>query len=241
MGKIEKETLIKNIIVIINVIVFYYLLFVGRNQYLYGMNYFMCILFMVLNSLLIFFFGLLKNDKKTYSTNIFIYIALYCYLLFTITFIISRDTFRFYNWWYAGQYEPFYTIISQFKYGSTLSIIKNILGNSVMIIPLSFLLMIKNKKFNNILWQSLITLPIIIIIEFLQASTHTGAFDIDDIILNYAGTVIFTFLITRFSIIDKIRNLFYKDFKLKTGIKQMLFYISLVLIVIFDLFIFIKN
>lgn len=236
----KKESIIKNILIVLNIIVFYYMLFVGRNQYLYGMNYFMCILFMLLNASFVFSYGLLRNNKETYKSNILIYIALYGYLLFTITFIISRDTFRFYNWWYTGQYKPFYTIISQFKYGSTLSIIKNILGNSLMLIPLSFLLMIKNKKFNNIFRQSLITLPIIILIELLQASTHTGSFDIDDIILNYMGTLLFTFLISRFHIIDKIRNLFYTDFKLKNKIKYMLFYISLIIIILFDIFIFIK-
>ena len=195
---------------------------------------------MILNSIFVFFYGLLKNNKKIFSSNIYIYIALYCYLLFTITFVISRTEFRFYNWWYSGQYKPLNTIISQFKYGSTFSIIKNILGNSIMLIPLSFLLMIKNKKYNNIIKQSIIILPIIIIIEFLQATTHTGAFDIDDIILNYIGTLFFTFLITRFNIIDKVRKVFYTDFKLNIKIKNILFYISLSILIIFDIYIFIK-
>ena len=236
----KRENIIKNFILVLNIIIFYYLLFIGRNQYLYGMNYFMCIVFMILNSLFIFFYGLLKNNKKTYNMNILVYIFLYSYLLFTITFIISRTEFRLYNWWYAGQYEPFYTIISQFKYGSFTSISKNILGNSVMLIPLSFLLMIKNKKFNNVLKQAIIILPVVVAIELLQAFTHTGAFDIDDIILNYIGTLVFTFIITRFGIIDKIRKLFYTDFKIKSNIKNILFYLSLIILIIFDVIIFIK-
>ncbi len=236
----KKESIIKNTVLVLNIIIFYYLLFVGRNQYLYGMNYFICIVFMILNSLFIFFYGLLKNEKKTYSTNILVYILLYSYLLFTITFIISRTEFRFYNWWYAGQYEPFHTIISQFKYGSVTSIAKNILGNSVMLIPLSFLLMIKNEKFKNVLKQSLIILPVVVAIELLQAFTHTGEFDIDDTILNYVGTLAFTFIITRFGIIDKIRKLFYTDFKIKSNIKSIVFYLSLILLIIFDVIIFIK-
>jgi len=236
----NKENTLKNVLFILNIIIFYYLLYTGRNQYLYGMNYFRCILFMLLNSLSIFFYGILKNDKKSYSQNIIYYIVLYGYLLFTITFIISRTEFRFYNWWYSGQYIPFNTIISQFKYGSTLSFAKNVVGNLVMLIPLSFLLMIKNKKYNNILKQSIIILSIIIIIELLQASTHTGAFDIDDIILNYFGTLIFTFIITRFYLIDKIRNLFYTDFNLTNKLKTILFYVSLIMVAIYDIFIFIK-
>lgn len=230
----NKEKLLKNIILILNTILFYYLVFIGRNQYLYDMNYLKSILFMVFHFFFLFFYGVLANNRKTYNSNIILYIVLYSYLLFAITFIIGRSEFKFYNWWYIGQYKPFYTILSQFKYGSTLSIIKNIFGNSIMLLPLSFLLMIKNKKFNNILKQSIIILPIIIIIELLQALTHTGTFDIDDIILNYIGTLIFTFLITRFHIIDKIRKLFNTDFKLKMSTKRILFYIWFIILIFLD-------
>ena len=74
----------------------------------------------------------------------------------------------------------------------------------------------------------------------LQAFTHTGSFDIDDIILNYMGVVVFTFLITRFKIIDKIRKLFYTDFKLKLRHKKVLFYISLTVLIVTDIVIFIN-
>ena len=128
----------------------------------------------------------------------------------------------------------------QIKYGSTALLLKNIVGNIVMLIPLSFLLMIKNLKNKNILRQSVIIISTIIIIEVLQAFTHTGSFDIDDIILNYMGVVVFTFLITRFKIIDKIRKLFYTDFKLKLRHKKVLFYISLTVLIVTDIVIFIN-
>ena len=231
----NKEIIIKNTLLILNIILFYYLLFIGWNKYAYDMNYLKCIIFMLANVVFLFSYGILKNEKKVYNSNIIIYIFLFIYLLFTFTFLIGRTEFKFYNRWYAGQYIPFNTIVSQFKYGSTSSILKNVIGNSIMIIPMSFLLMIKNKKFNNIFWQSLITLPMILIIEVLQASTHTGAFDIDDIILNYFGTVVFALIITRFGIIDKIRNLFFIDFNLNIRIKKIIFYICASLLLIFDI------
>lgn len=231
----NKEIIIKNTLLILNIILFYYLLFIGWNKYAYDMNYLKCIIFMLANVVFLFSYGILKNEKKVYNSNIIIYIFLFCYLLFTFTFLIGRTEFKFYNRWYAGQYIPFNTIVSQFKYGSTSSILKNVIGNSIMIIPMSFLLMIKNKKFNNIFWQSLITLPMILIIEVFQASTHTGAFDIDDIILNYFGTVVFALIITRFGIIDKIRNLFFIDFNLNIRIKKIIFYICASLLLIFDI------
>ena len=102
-----------------------------------------------------------------------------------------------------------------------------------MLVPLSFLLMIKNKKYNNILKQLLIIIPIVIFIELFQEITWTGAFDIDDIILNLTGPVLFTFLITRFNFIDKIRKLFYNTFKDKKVIKYLIYIISLIIPIIF--------
>ena len=237
----RKITIVKYSILIINVLIYIYLLFIGRNQYLYNISYFKCILFMILTSLFIYISGLVLKREKEYKLNIIIYIILYLLLLFSVTFCIGRENIQFYNWWYYGQYTPFNTILNQFKYGSINSIIKNVLGNSIMLIPLSFLLMLKNLKYKNIFKQSIITLPIIIGIEILQAFTHTGYFDIDDIILNYFGTLIFTFLITRFKLVDKIRTLFFTDFNLNIKIKYIVFYFTLVLLIIFDIFLFIGN
>lgn len=234
----KKIVIIKNILLVFSFMLYFYVVFIGRNQYIYNVSYTKCILFMIIMSLFIFAYGLVMNNDKTYKSNIIMYIFFFIILLLSVTFFIGRDKIRFYNWWYSGQYEPFYTIMSQFKYGSDLSILKNIIGNSIMLIPLSFLLMIKNKKYNNILKQSIITLPIIISIELLQAFTHTGIFDIDDIILNYLGTMLFTFIITRFHIIDRIRKLFYTDYKWKYSLKKLIFYISSILMVAYDFILF---
>ena len=74
---------------------------------------------------------------------------------------------------------------------------------------------------------------IVIFIELFQEITWTGAFDIDDIILNLTGPVLFTFLITRFNFIDKIRKLFYNTFKDKKVIKYLIYIISLIIPIIF--------
>lgn len=194
---------------------------------------------MLLLSLFIYVCGISEDRDKSFKTNINIYLILFFILLFSVTFIIGRDRFHLYSWSYRDQMIPFRTIKSQIKYGSSLSILKNLIGNSIMLIPLSFLLMIKNKKYNNILRQTPITLPLIIFIEILQTYTHTGTFDIDDIILNYLGTIIFTFIITRFNLIEKIKKIFYTDYKFNEKLKNYLLYFSLILIIIFDILLFI--
>ena len=76
-------------------------------------------------------------------------------------------------------------------------------------------------------------MPIIILIEVLQGFTHTGVFDIDDIILNYLGVVIFVIILGKTKLIDKIKPIFYKDFKLKNKTKNIILSISLILLIIF--------
>ncbi len=233
----EKFHFLKSILLITSILIYSYLVFIGRNQYIFNISYTKCITFILLICLSLYIYGVIENRNKTYKTNVNIYILLYFVLLVSVTFFIGRTDIRFYNWWYSGQYEPFHTITSQLHYGTKLSILKNLIGNSIMLVPLSFLLIIKNVKYKNIFKQSIIILPTIITIEVLQAFTHTGIFDIDDIILNYFGTVIFTFLITRFSIIDKIKKIFYIDYSIRNSIKYVIFYLTLFLLIIYTLII----
>lgn len=235
----KRFMIIKNIVLTINLFIFFFLVCIGRNEYIYDMTYSRCIIFMIINSIFIYTYGIFLNKEEVYKLNILIYILLYFILLISITFFIGRVDIEFNTSLYFDQIKPFHTIISQFKYGSKLSFLKNIIGNCTLFIPFSFLLMINNLKYRNILKQSIIILPTIIIIEFFQIFTHTGSFDIDDIILNYMGVVIFTFIITRFKFIDKIRTLFYTDFKLKKYFKYLLFCISLSILIIYNIIIFI--
>lgn len=235
----NKLTITKNLILIINIIIYFYLVFYERNMYIYHMNYSKCIIYMIITSIFIYLSGVVINDEKNYKRNCNIYIALFMILLFSITFIIYRPRLQIYDWWFGGIYTPFKTIISQFKYGCFSSILKNIVGNMIMLLPLSFLLMIKKTKYNNIFIQTIIILPITISIELLQAFTHTGSFDIDDIILNYLSVVLFIILVTKTKIINKFRKLFYTDFSLSSKTKKILYYSGLIILIIFDISLFI--
>ena len=225
------KKIIKNLILIISLLVYLYIISIHK-VYLSDKSYLKLVLLVLLVCFMLYVYGIIENKNKIYKNNLNIYIMLYFLVLISVTFYIGRTKLEFYDWWYSGQYVPFQMIISEFKYGTFEEISRNVIGNSIMLIPLSFLLMIKDKKYNNVLRQLLIILPIVITIELLQAFTHTGSFDVDDIILNYFGTVIFTFLITRFHLIDKIRKFFYTDYKLKDNIKNTMFYISISLVVI---------
>ena len=237
----NKKNIINILFLIISFIIYFFLVIYNYNQYIYNMNYFKCIIYSLLVCLIIFLNGIIINKDKIYKINIILYIIWFLIILFSFTFIIGRSSFRIYNLryhnlYYDIQYKLFYTITNQLKRASNLSILKNIFGNIFALIPLSFLLMIKNKKYKNVIKQTFIIIPTILFIEILQVFTNTGVFDVDDIFLNYLGVLIFIFLITRRNIIDKIINLFYTDYKLNIKTKNMLYYISIIIFIIYTIF-----
>ena len=111
----KRINIIKSTLITLSLILYFYITLIGRNQYIYDMNYFKSILFMLLLSLVIYTYGIKTNNNKTYKTNIILYIIFYMILLFSITFILNRGQIQFYTWWYRGQYLPLYTIKSQLK------------------------------------------------------------------------------------------------------------------------------
>lgn len=230
----DKVKTLKDITLILTTITYFYILFSYRGRFIYDMTFMKAILIAVSLSLLIFSYGLIKNKPEIYSKNVKYYIIFYLVLLMSITLYISRIDVDFdlknLKHFSTDNMIPLESIMRYINHKASLKLLlHNIGGNIFMLIPLSFLLMIKNKKYNNILNQIKIILPTIICIEFLQLYGDCGVFDIDDIILNLVGVIVFTFLITRFHIIDKIRNLFYKDLKLNKYIKYSLLIISLII------------
>lgn len=85
---------------------------------------------------------------------------------------------------------PFHAIKGQLKYIKTNWGIKNFFGNITVFIPLGFLLPITFNKLNK-WWKVFIAAFIYIaLIECFQYVTMLGIFDVDDIILNFFGSII---------------------------------------------------
>ena len=212
----------------LTVLLFLFTLSIANPLFRYSISSMKAITLILSLFLLCFSFGLIDDHEKTYRRNIDIYIGLYILLLISITFLIGRPSlsfdFRRIFSIYKDSFIPFHTISLYFtNYASLRSIIYNILGNIVMLVPLSFLLMLKNKKYNHIGKQLLIIVPIVLAIEFLQEITWVGSFDVDDILLNLLGVILFTFFITRFDMISKIRKLFFTTFKNKKAVKYFFY------------------
>lgn len=222
----EKNIKCKYIFLIMNLISYLYMILFHNVTFIYS------IVYLSLLSIYIFISGISINDKKEYKRNINIYMILYILCLISILFLVGRPPIRISTSWYIPEPIPFKTIISQLKYGSTNEIIRNIIGNLCLFIPLSFLLILKDNKYKNILRQTLIILPFILMIETLQMITSVGVFDIDDIILNYLGVLLFIIIMNILNT-DKIRKLFNTDFHLKSKTKKVLDTIIIFILIIF--------
>lgn len=224
----KKKITCKYIFLIMNLISYLYMILFHNVTFIYS------IVYLSLLSIYVFISGISINDKKEYKRNINIYIMIYILCLISILFLVGRPPIRISNSWYISELIPFKTIISQLKYGSINEIVRNIIGNLCLFIPLSFLLILKDNKYKNILRQTLIVLPSILMTELLQMITSVGVFDIDDIILNYLGVLLFIIIMNIVNI-DKIRKLFNSDFHLKSKTKRVLDVVIILILIIFML------
>ena len=222
----EKNIKCKYIFLIMNLISYLYMIIFHNVTFIYS------IVYLSLISIYIFISGISINDKREYKRNINIYMILYILCLLSILFLVGRPPIRISTSWYIPEPTPFKTIISQLKYGSINEIIRNIIGNLCLFIPLSFLLILKDNKYKNILRQTVIILPSILMTESLQMISNVGVFDIDDIILNYLGVLLFVIIMNIVNI-DKIRKLFNTDFHLKSKTKKVLDIIIIFILIIF--------
>ena len=222
----EKNIKCKYIFLIMNLISYLYMIIFHNVTFIYS------IVYLSLISIYIFISGISINDKREYKRNINIYMILYILCLISILFLVGRPPIRISTSWYIPEPTPFKTIISQLKYGSINEIIRNIIGNLCLFIPLSFLLILNDNKYKNILRQTVIILPSILMTETLQMITNVGVFDIDDIILNYLGVLLFVIIMNIVNV-DKIYKQFNTDFHLKSKTKKVLDIIIIFILIIF--------
>lgn len=222
----------------LTVLLFLFVLSIANPLFRYSMSSMKAVMLILSLAFLCFSFGWIDDDDKTYRRNIDIYIGLYTLLLISITFLIGRpslsfDFKRIFSI-YRDSFIPFHTISSYFtNHASLRTIVYNIFGNIVMLVPLSFLLMLKNKKYDHIGKQLLAIAPMVLIVELLQEITWVGSFDVDDILLNLLGVILFTIFITRFDMISKIRKLFFTTFKNKKMVKYFCYGVFQILPIMF--------
>lgn len=181
-------------------------------------------IFLLSGSCLFMYIGGLKlskqlNNNKPMIVNLFIFFIIYLVLLITLTLFdpiwgrhgintfIDTNSFEYYID-HALNLVPFKTIslyIKNLDYNAltTKNIVYNLIGNFICMMPLALFLPLLFKCERKFCTYCKTILCITISIELLQFITTSGSCDVDDVILNAGGAILF-FGITNIPIIKKI-------------------------------------
>lgn len=141
----------------------------------------------------------MKNKKL-------IKILFYIYILFLILFVVLKFDSSFeriislHNSIIENEKDgirninliPFRTMSPYLKNITETFAFKNIAANIVAFIPLGFFISNKNPK--NVFKALIICLGVILSIELIQLFFKIGFFDVDDIILNFIGSLLGVFM-----------------------------------------------
>ena len=203
-----------------------------------------------------FYYSKKANNNKLMKINLWVFFILYLILLISFTlfdeefnrsisfiFTAPKDSVKYYL---ENQINltPFKTIISYFdafnQALNTRTLLLNLYGNFIVCMPLSLFLVLLFKKQNNI-WVFIITIVLIVLgIEVFQFLTLSGSFDIDDIILNLSGAIIFYLVLKIKSVKGLVRNIFLLEHN-KINIKELALVFVGVLLFLVISFIFIRK
>lgn len=160
-----------------------------------------------------------KRREQLMRCQLFFTFVFYLIMLVDFTLIddgFGRNIFNVFTWSPAAAAEyieestnfiPFYTVrlfTDAYKYGSLplYAVIENLIGNIVVFMPLPFFLHCLFKAFDK--WYKVFPAVIlsVFIVEALQFLFMTGSADIDDVILNVSGAVVF-YLILKIKLVSK--------------------------------------
>ena len=209
-------------------------------------------LFLLCGSCLFLYFGgvvlsKIKSDNKPMKINLWIFFVLYIILLVTLTLFDSmwgRNGLSFINWFsdefiyflkHSINLIPFKTIIEFAKEFNSMyssrTILLNLFGNFIALMPMAFFLPLLFKKQNKFKNFFITNILIVLGIEIIQLLTASGRFDIDDIILNVSGATLMYFILKIKDVNKLIKNIFLLE-KNKLSKKSFITIIISILVVI---------
>ena len=191
---------------------------------------------------LMFLFYLLYYEKD--KNIIWYYLILYITMLIGFAFSNNRVNYLTINNILKRENNliPFISMINLFKY-SKRTFLYNALGNLLMLTPLAVLLPLLSDKFKRVKNYFLCVLILTIIIESAQYIFKLGSFDIDDIILNVGGTVLFYIIIYK-SKLKSIINKIFLTYKSDKKVFKYLYYLSMIfsiIVIIYYIFLIFTN
>lgn len=200
------------------------------------------------------------NSKKYMKVSILVMFILYLLLLinfmilgnnfgrnFEFIFTASKETIKSY---FDNNFNviPFDTIRNYLDnsgvYFDINLVCINLLGNLVCFMPFAFFLKYLFKRETKFINFLLTILLIVISFELIQLLTLSGSFDVDDIILNILGAILFYLFISLKGIDKLLKNIFFlekNEIIFKDFVKHILALFTFILIISSIIFIFIKK
>jgi len=229
---------INHIIIILSSILYIFMMFASDIKLGTGRKELENILILAIPCFMLLTYSLNTNDKQTRIKVLKFYLLFYIIALLGFTFANFRDSELLTSGIMEKGYNiiPFNTIISMFEPSIRLSFaLYNIIGNFLMLTPLSILLPMINDKFKK-KQNYLFTIILIgLFIEITQQITKVGNLDIDDFILNISGSYIFYLIIFKTKIHDYLYKLFYK-ITIPSKISNIIYYVLLITTIFIYLF-----
>ena len=145
------------------------------------------------------------NKRKSMRYGCILFFTFYCLILINLLFtggrnfsINSTPTMNFsHRLDLKTNFVPFRTILRYINGSDHYSqniIIQNIAGNIFLLAPMGLFLPVLFSKLKQFRFYILFVFLGILVIETTQFFTNLGTFDIDDIILNLSGAVLFFFV-----------------------------------------------
>lgn len=156
----------------------------------------------------------LTKGKDERHKNLTLFFLVYLVALLGFVFSNARSASSIIKnnvYHYSYNFIPFKSIYDALtgplglKFG-----VYNILGNFLMLTPFSVFLPFLDKKFSKTKVFLIFIISITLFIESVQYILNLGSFDIDDVILNISGSLIFYLLIKKTSIKRYFEIIFYK-------------------------------
>ena len=134
-------------------------------------------------------FYLDKIEEQNHLKNV----SLFCMFGYYVIMLFNMSFFARYTKVSAYNLVPFQSIIEVIKTNNVYDITINLLGNLVVFMPVVFFL-IELFEWNRLKEILVTAAGISIFTEVLQILFSLGTFDVDDIILNVCGMVLFYFV-----------------------------------------------
>lgn len=125
----------------------------------------------------------IEDKEKMKKVSYILLLILYLIMIFNLTILGRSNGEIRYNLIPLNTIKEY--LLQHHKFNTDI-IIVNIFGNFAIFMPVQYLILkiFNLKKFKFVF---IIDIILIFIVEFLQFITHTGIFDIDDILLNLSG------------------------------------------------------